>query len=191
MINESIAFLAGVVIGFLTSIFVGPITISIMLRALSNKTAQAVAISIGSGFMDVVYCSAAMLGVASIVESESAQLILQISAIILFFIFGLSAVIFGIPKNKFQDKEDPNDNSPRIKRHFLLGVFLYFSNPGYIPYWLTVASIMQGYHILSRDFSVSISFAFGTGIGTVLWFIILIGLIEKFKMKISEKQFIM
>ena len=186
--SESISFLAGVIIGIISSIPFGPINLAIMIRALSNKTKEAIAIGIGSGFMDVVYCSAAMFGVASIVNSGTVKIILQLTAIIVFFIFGVRSFLFGLPKQELEETDIQIQKGSQVKRSFAIGVVLYLSNPGYIPYWLTIASILQGFHVINSEPSVAFSFAIGTGVGTVSWFLILIELIEKFKMRFSEKN---
>jgi len=56
-----LALLAGFVVGFATSVPIGPINIAVMTKGLSNKTGQGLMIGAGSGFMDAIYCGAACL----------------------------------------------------------------------------------------------------------------------------------
>ena len=59
-----IAFIVGLVVGFFTTLPIGPINIAVMTKGLSGKTGQGLMIGAGSGWMDFVYCAAAMFGIS-------------------------------------------------------------------------------------------------------------------------------
>lgn len=177
-----IAFIVGFIIGFFTSIPVGPINIAVMMKGLSNKTGQGLMIGAGSGWMDFVYCSAAMFGISSLNSNRKVDLVFQIATFSIFLFMGIKTTFFKLPEAKPAKSEE----SPGFKRYFLLGIILYLSNPSFIAYWITVAGIIHGYHILAVSAYNNLFFALGTGFGTTTWFFVLLELVEKQKMKLDK-----
>jgi len=177
-----LALLAGFVVGFATSVPIGPINIAVMTKGLSNKTGQGLMIGAGSGFMDAIYCGAAMFGISTLMESGRLELPFRIATFVVFLIFGFRTLLF-----KIHDPATPlPEKGGGFKRYFLLGVLLYLSNPSFIAYWITVAGVVQGYKILESTIYNNLLFAVGTGIGTTSWFFTLLELVEKQKMKVDR-----
>jgi threonine/homoserine/homoserine lactone efflux protein len=179
-----IAFIIGFVIGFFTSLPIGPINIAVMMKGLSNKTAQGLMIGAGSGWMDFVYCAAAMFGISSLNSNPKVELIFKIASFAVFLIMGIKTTFFKPPEAKPSKSEE----SPGFKRYFLFGIILYLSNPSFIAYWITVAGIIHGYHILGVSASNNLFFALGTGAGTTAWFFTLLELVEKQKMRLDKQK---
>jgi threonine/homoserine/homoserine lactone efflux protein len=132
--------------------------------------------------MDFVYCAAAMFGISVLNSNPKIDLIFQVAAFVIFFAFGIRTTFFKIPEAKLAKSEE----APGFKRYFLLGIVLYLSNPSFIAYWITVAGIIHGYHILAVSAYNNLFFALGTGVGTTGWFIVLLELVEKQKMKLDK-----
>lgn len=179
-----IAFIIGFVIGFFTSVPIGPINIAVMMKGLSNKTGQGLMIGAGSGFMDFIYCAAAMLGISLFNSNPNVDLVFKIASFVIFLFIGVKTTFFKLPEAKPSKSEE----SPGFKRYFLLGIILYLSNPSFIAYWITVAGIIHGYHILAVSAYNNLFFALGTGVGTTAWFFILLELVEKQKMRLDREK---
>ena len=103
---------------------------------------------------------------------------------VFFFFFGIKITFFKIPEAKLKKDED----APGFKRYFILGAALCFSNLALIAYWLTVAGILHGYNIIQQTLYDNLFFSLGTGLGVVIWFFVLLELVEKQKMKLDVKQ---
>ena len=176
-----IAFIVGFVIGFFSSIPIGPINIAVMMKGLSNKTGQGLMIGAGSGWMDFIYCAAAMFGLSTLNSNPKVDLIFQVASFVIFLSYGIRTAFFKVREAKLAKSEE----SPGFKRYFLLGIVLYLSNPSFIAYWITVAGIIHGYHILAVSAYNNLFFALGTGVGTTAWFFVLLELVEKQKMKLD------
>ncbi len=179
-----IAFIIGFVVGYFTSLPIGPINIAVMMKGLSNKTAQGLMIGAGSGWMDFVYCAAAMFGISSLNSNPKIDLIFKIASFAVFLIMGIKTTFFKSPEAKPSKSEE----SPGFKRYFLFGIVLYLSNPSFIAYWITVAGIIHGYHILAVSAYNNLFFAVGTGVGTTAWFFTLLELVEKQKMRLDKQR---
>ena len=176
-----IAFIVGFVIGFFSSIPIGPINIAVMMKGLSNKTGQGLMIGAGSGWMDFVYCAGAMFGLSTLNSNPKVDLVFRIASFVIFFSYGIRTAFFKIREAKLAKSEEASG----FKRYFLLGIILYLSNPSFIAYWITVAGIIHGYHILAVSAYNNLFFALGTGVGTTAWFFVLLELVEKQKMKLD------
>ncbi len=174
-----IAFILGLIIGYLTAIPVGPINLAVIMKGLSNKTGQGVMIGAGSAFMDIIYCSAAMFGISMLVSDSQLQFIFQVATFVIFFFFGIKTTFFKIHEAKLQRNED----APGFKRYFLLGMALYLPNIPIIGYWITVAGIVHSYRLIDPSPLNNLLFSLGTGLGTVMWFFTLVELVERHKMK--------
>jgi threonine/homoserine/homoserine lactone efflux protein len=176
-----LALIVGFVIGFATSVPIGPINIAVMTKGLSNKTGQGLMIGAGSGFMDAIYCGAAMFGISTLIENAGLALTFRIATFVVFLVFGIKTLLFKV----HDPAAPPPEKAGGFKRYFLLGVLLYLSNPSFIAYWITVAGVVQGYKILESSLYNNLLFAVGTGIGTTSWFFTLLELVEKQKMKVD------
>ena len=113
-----IAFIAGFVVGFFTTLPIGPINIAVMTKGLSGKTGQGLMIGAGSGLMDIAYCAAAMFGISSLNSNPKIELIFRIATFGIFFLFGIKTTFFNIQETKVSKSEE----SPGFKRYFLLHV---------------------------------------------------------------------
>ncbi len=177
-----IAFIVGFIVGFFTSMPIGPINIAVMMKGLSNKTGQGFMIGAGSGWMDFVYCAAAMFGISVLNSNPKIDLVFRILAFVIFLAFGIRTTFFKMREAKLAKSEE----APGFKRYFLFGIVLYLSNPSFIAYWITVAGIIHGYHILAISAYNNLFFALGTGFGTTGWFVVLLELVERQKMKLDH-----
>ena len=178
-----IAFILGFATGFATSVPIGPINIAVMMKGLSNKTGQGMMIGSGSGFMDILYCGAAMFGISTLMTNPTLEMVFRIATFAVFFFFGIRTTFFKVHEAKLKQ----TDETPGFKRYFIVGIILYLSNPSFIAYWITVAGIVHGYHILEASSYNNSLFAVGTGIGTTVWFFTLLELVEKQKMKLDKR----
>lgn len=180
-----IAFIVGCIIGYLTTIPVGPINLAVMMKALHNRTGQAMMIGTGSALMDIVYCSAAVFGISSLITNADLELVFRVATFAIFFFFGVRTTFFKIPEPHLQQKDE---DSPGFKRFFLLGMAMYFSNPSFIAYWVTIGGIVHGYRIIEPTLYDNLLFSIGTGVGVTIWFITLVELVERQKVKFDHDR---
>lgn len=180
-----IAFVVGFIIGYVTTIPVGPINLAVMMKALHNRTGQALMIGGGSALMDIVYCSAAVFGISTLLTNAHLELAFRIATFLIFLFFGIRTTFFKIPEPHLQPKEE---DAPGFKRYFLLGMAMYLSNPSFLAYWVTIAGIVHSYRVIDPTFYDNSLFAVGTGAGVSAWFITLIELVERQKMKFDHQR---
>lgn len=175
-----IAFVVGFIIGYLTTIPIGPINLAVVMKALRNHTVQALLIGVGSALMDVLYCGAALFGVGTLVSNPTLDTIFRVSTFAIFFVYGVKTTFGKLPETHFQPTED---DTPGFKRYFLLGMAMYFSNPSFLGYWITIGGIVHGYKVMEATALNNALFALGTGLGVTAWFFTLVELVERQKVK--------
>lgn len=180
-----IALVVGFIIGYLTTIPIGPINLAVMMKALHNRTGQAMMIGAGSALMDFFYCAAAVFGISTLITNVHLELVFRIATFAIFLIYGIKTTFFHIAEPHLQEKEE---DAPGFKRFFLLGMAMYFSNPSFLAYWVTVAGIVHGYDIIEPTMYDNAMFALGTGIGVSVWFVTLVELVERQKMKFDNEK---
>lgn len=177
-----IAFVVGLIIGYLTTIPIGPINLAVMMKALRNHTLQALLIGVGSAVMDVIYCGAAIFGIGTLISNPTVDTVFRVSTFLIFFVYGIKTTFGKLPETHFQ----PNDDDvPGVKRYFILGMAMYFSNPSFLAYWITIGGIVHGYRVIESTVLNNALFALGTGVGVTLWFFTLVELVERQKVKFN------
>ena len=179
-----IALIVGFVIGFFTSVPIGPINLAVMMKGFANKAGQGLMIGAGAGFMDVVYCGAAMFGMSTLISNPKIALVFQIATFAIFLIFAVKTTFFNIPEAKLR----PTEDTPGLKRYLLVGIVLYLSNPSFIAYWITVAGIIHSYRVVQPTVYNDVMFATGTGVGTFGWYFVLLELVKRYKVRFDARQ---
>lgn len=181
-----IALAAGIVIGLLISIPIGPINLTILAKGMRDGFKPAFWTGVGSATMEFFYCLFAMFGMGALVEHSLGNIIVQIFAFLVLFIIGFRN-LFVHPKriyNGENSNENGNGKINFIKKHhihntFLIGALLYALNPTFIIFWVTVAGFIQSTNLIGHPFD-NFFFAFGVGLGVVIWFYLLLRFVRNF-----------
>lgn len=62
----------------------------------------------------------------------------------------------------------------RFHSAFLVGVFMYLSNPTLVAFWITLSGIIQSSSSIVRNVGDGLLFALGVGFGTAMWYYLLL-----------------
>lgn len=166
-----LAALVGFVIGFVTSIPIGPINVAVLTKGVRESFAHGFSLAVGAAAMDFVYASAAMFGFFAIFQGPRVGFLFELLGFILLIYFGIKSL---------RAKPAPVENGVKLplKRElhssFWVGVFLYLSNPTFLGYWITVAGAIQAYKLVISQWIDNLFFAIGVGIGAATWFYVLL-----------------
>jgi L-lysine exporter family protein LysE/ArgO len=171
-----LAALAGFVIGFVTSIPVGPINVAVLTKGVRESFAHGFSLAVGAAVMDFVYASAAMFGFFAIFQGPRVGLAFEVVGFVLLIYFGVKSIL---------SKPVPAENGVRLplKRElhssFWAGVLLYLSNPTFLGYWITVAGAIQAYKLVISEWVDNLFFAVAVGVGAATWFYVLLRFFHK------------
>jgi len=162
-----IAFLIGVITGIIISVPIGPINVAVLSRGFKQGFSNAFAIGLGASAMDFFYCAAAMLGLSAVVHKLEVNIIFQIIGFFLLLYLGLRDVTTKVDSFRYENLVPKNG---RFHSAFLVGVFMYISNPTLVAFWITLSGVIQSSELIIRNAGDGILFALGVGSGTSVWY---------------------
>jgi threonine/homoserine/homoserine lactone efflux protein len=168
--------LAGIVIGFLGAVPVGPLNIAVMTDGLRGKARTAVAMALGGTLGDILYCSIAMLGLSQVFVDTMRSLTLRL-------VFGIGIVLYGVwitLAGKVDVQETPRRaRFAQVHNSFWLGLLLTLLNPSLLLTWALTAGVIHAWGIIGDGVVDNLLFALGAGIGMAAWLNLLLFLLLK------------
>ncbi len=166
-----VALLIGLIIGIAISIPIGPINVNVISRGLKQGFSNAFAVGLGASLMDLVYCGASMLGLSAIVHKIEVNIIFQVIGFLLLIYLGIRDI-----RTKADAFRYENEVQQTSKFHsaFLVGVFMYVSNPALVAFWITLSGVVQSTGTIIEGIADGALFTVGVGFGTALWYYLLL-----------------
>jgi L-lysine exporter family protein LysE/ArgO len=166
--------IAGIVCGFVVSIPVGPVNLTLINQALRKGFLRAFLVGLGAIFAETVYATLLMAGHSSVLDKPHVRDAFRIIAVVVIVGVGLRSLFF--KPEKFQASEavaERMDERWHHPRAFLLGFILTISNLMLVVLWATLAAVLFARdwvqpELLSRATCSVGVFAGGTG-----WFALL------------------
>jgi threonine/homoserine/homoserine lactone efflux protein len=162
-----IAFLVGMITGIVISVPIGPINVAVISKGLKHGFGNAFAVGLGASAMDFSYCAAAMLGLSAVVHKLVVNITFQIIGFILLFYLGIRDINTKTESFRFENVVPKNGGHQAA---FLVGVFMYISNPTLVAFWITLSGVIQASDLIIRNVGDGILFALGVGSGTASWY---------------------
>jgi len=162
-----LAFIIGTITGIVISIPIGPINVTVISKGFKQGFSNAFAVGLGASAMDFFYCTAAMLGLSAFVHRLEVNIIFQIIGFILLLYLGIRDVTTKIETFNYENIVPKNG---KFHSAFLVGVFMYISNPTLVAFWITLSGIVQSSDSIIRNVGEGILFAVGVGTGTAVWY---------------------
>ncbi len=162
-----IAFIIGLVTGVIISIPIGPINVAVISKGFKQGFRNAFAVGLGASAMDFFYCAAAMLGLSAIVHKLAVNIVLQVIGFVLLLYLGLRDVMTKVENYRYENLAPKNG---KLHSAFLVGVFMYISNPTMVAFWITLCGIVQTSESIVKNVGDGILFAIGVGSGTAIWY---------------------
>jgi threonine/homoserine/homoserine lactone efflux protein len=195
------ALLLGIILGFALSIAPGPIAVAFMKKAVEGHFKQAFMIGFGAAVMDIVFNMVAAFASSAIVVSLSALFLENRSLSFAFQILSIGILLLlGIryirqkhvpTNNELLEREAAQEAKATQYSHgspFFLGVLIGVTNlatPTFFPSMVAAVSYLHAEGFLISAFGANILYAVGFGLGTMLWFTILLRLFIKHRTKLS------
>ncbi|MBX7150588.1 LysE family translocator [bacterium] len=178
----TLAFSYGFAIGFVNSIPIGPISVSIIDTSFRKGFWQAFTIGLGALVIDILYCTIGVFGI-TVFQSQIETVFLPLGFPVLTFLGG-RLVYMGIKDQSPQTFHPPTHKD--ITKNFSLGFILYLTNPLAIGFWVFALGVIFSYQLIRQQMHDQISFITGMAIGTTLWFFLLAKIVAWRRKTISE-----
>ncbi len=165
----------GTLAGFLASTPFGPINLLIAHSVLSGKNQGFAPFLTGVILTDVFFAALAFLGWASFFSQKELTSEWEIAGGLLIIALGGYFLKRSLTKEQLKS-EDNAPAAPSIQfkiraiRDFLKGVVLCGVNPGFILFWVFVASQIQKFNISEMSYPDISLLLIGVALGNILWF---------------------
>ncbi len=192
-----IALIIGAITGWLMSMPIGPINAAVISRTIKYSARFGVAVAIGAGLMDVIYCGGAAQINQFLVKSPVINLAFEFTGFAALLTLGIRQLTVKTTAHEHPSEEpipERPDRSERVaaaaihKMHlerksligpFTIGILLYATNVMAVPEWIIVSGLWRSWGLLQSGVDVNASFALGAGAGTIGWYLVLISWISK------------
>jgi L-lysine exporter family protein LysE/ArgO len=192
-----VALIIGAITGWLMSMPIGPLNAAVISRTIKYSARFGVAVAIGAGLMDVIYCGGAAQINQFLVESPVINLLFEFAGFLALLILGIRQLTSKtVPHDPSLDDEssENTDRGGRVaaaamkRMHlkkkgligpFTIGILLYATNVMAVPEWIIVSGLWRSWGVLGSGVDINASFALGAGTGTIGWYLVLIRWISK------------
>ena len=182
-----IALAIGLIVGFLMVIPIGPVNVSVVNTGLNRSYAAALSVGLGGAIMDMLYFFVIMSGLALFTFNDSLVLTAKIIGIIFIIIIGVLSFM-----SRPEDLKKNSDDTKIIRKrgYFLLGVFLYVSNPTIFAGLSALCAAIKSYNLFLDVTSNRVFLALGVGVGSAFWYWLLVFLVKKYREKFTARMLV-
>jgi len=169
------ALLAGVVVGFVVCIPIGPVNLTVIRYALRKGFLPAFLVGLGAASADTIYATALLAGHTTILEMPFWRGVMRVLALMVIVGIGIRSLLFKEETVEARDealaeKVDERWHHPRA---FILGFILTISNLMLIVLWATLATFLFAREWVDPALPSRAMCSAGVLTGCSLWFLLL------------------
>lgn len=176
--HTSTAGITGFIAGFLISIPVGPINLTIINEGARRGFFWALMIGCGSVLMESIYCAIALAGFSAFLGLPMVKSVMELLSF-LFLLF-LSWKYFrakSIPEHTHGADVIEQKLHPRSA--FMIGFVRVLGNPSVLLLWVTLAATFLAHNWVDRTTDDRVACVIGVAGGAGLWFFLLAWVVSK------------
>jgi L-lysine exporter family protein LysE/ArgO len=185
--GKTMAFLIGLVIGFVAAIPIGPVNVFVISQVLKRDFLHGFMAGATAAFLDTIYCLAAVIGMSQISFNLNKynHLLKAAAAAVLLFL----AVRLFFQAKSFKEPQEPKSAKKFSARSMLGVVLLYVTNPSLYVFWGGVAAFVTSHELVSDRGMSPFLFAVACGLGALLWSFTLTRYVAKYHHLFSPRTF--
>ena len=179
-----LAFIVGLLIGFLMCIPIGPLNVWVINTHLRKSAARALSVAAGGSAMDFAYFLVILSGLSLFEFNNSVLFYLKVLGIVLIFLLGVKEVVSKIStEEQLAQAETPQG----MLKAFITGMAIYTSNPTLIITMTALGAFIKSLEFFPFTLPYIISTSFALGIGSFLWFLFLVKVVDRYQETIRKK----
>ena len=181
------AFVAGLVSGFLVSIPVGPINVTIIHEGAERGFKWGALIGAGSVLMEAIYCGIGFAGFSELFTTNIAKAILQLASFALMSFLGFKYLLAKEVKTTSRGAERIED---RFQPHtaFMTGFVRTLGNPGVLLLWVALSATFLSHEWVDPNWTSKSLCIAGVAMGGLVWFVVLSYVVSFGKRHLSDKS---
>ncbi|HVP91617.1 MAG TPA: LysE family transporter [Terriglobales bacterium] len=178
----------GLVVGFVAAIPLGPVNVFVVSQTLKRDRFHGLLAGVTAAVLDMIFCLVALMGVLSLRISTKSPLMSLMKVVAGFIILLVSYRLIHDSKNL--EIPQAGDKIPSAAARPILGVvLLYVTNPSIYVFWLAVAGTMTAHNLVQSRGWTAVAFAVACGLGSFLWYMLLVGFVAERQSKIRPETF--
>jgi len=173
-----IAAFTGFVSGFLVSIPVGPINISIVNEGARRGFGWAFLIGLGATIMEVIYCAIAFAGFTHLFDSRVVKATMELVSFLLMLFLGVKYLIaHSLPATTRSVESFEHRLHPHTA--FWTGFVRCLGNPGVLLFWITISATFTSHDWMDDTWQSKGMCLLGVTLGCFSWFTLLSSLVSR------------
>jgi len=157
--------LAGAVIAISFSAPPGPVTMETIRRGVRGGFRPALRVQLGSIIGDLMWCLAALIGLAPLVQVDVIRLTLGVVGVLLLVYLGAMGIRDALKPTVLTVSEGGETK----QGSFRAGMAISMANPLAVGYWLSVGGALVASGAVGGDPGGTVAFIVGFILGTLLW----------------------
>jgi L-lysine exporter family protein LysE/ArgO len=169
------ALLAGLVCGFVVSVPVGPVNLTVINKALQNGFQRAFLVGLGAALAETIYATVLLAGHTTILDKPVVRDAMRLISVAIIAAVGLRSLLFKEEKFEARDsaKAEKVDERWHHPRALMLGFILTISNLMLVVLWATLAAVLFAREWVLPPLISRSTCAGGVFLGCVSWFLLL------------------
>ncbi|PYL01018.1 MAG: hypothetical protein DME19_03165 [Verrucomicrobia bacterium] len=170
--------LTGFASGFLVSIPVGPINISIVNEGARRGFGWAFLIGLGATIMEVIYCAIAFAGFTSLFDSRWIKATMELVSFLLMLFLGVKYLLaHSLPATTRSIETVEHRLHPHTA--FWTGLVRCLGNPGVLLFWITFSAMFISHEWMDDTWPSKGACVTGVALGCFAWFTLLSFLVSR------------
>ncbi len=173
-----VAVFTGFVSGFLVSIPVGPINISIVNEGARRGFVWAFLIGLGATIMELIYCAIAFAGFTHLFDSRVVKATMELVSFLLMLFLGVKYLIaHSLPATTRSVETIEHRLHPHTA--FWTGLVRCLGNPGVLLFWITISATFISHDWMDDTWQSKGMCLLGVTLGCFSWFTLLSFLVSR------------
>ncbi|MBM3870572.1 MAG: hypothetical protein FJ392_06365 [Verrucomicrobia bacterium] len=179
------AFLTGLITGFLVSIPVGPINVTIIHEGAERGFRWGALIGAGSVLMEAIYCAIGFAGFSELFTTTLAKAVLQLASFALMSYLGFKYLLTKQVNTTTRGAERMEN---RFHPHtaFMTGFVRTLGNPGVLLLWVALSATFLAHEWVEPTWASKSYCIMGVATGGLVWFAILSSVVSFGKRHLSD-----
>jgi threonine/homoserine/homoserine lactone efflux protein len=164
-----LAALTGFICGFILSVPVGPVNLTIVNEGARRGLLWATLIGFGAVVMELIYCALAFTGFASFFDGKMMKAVMELTSFVFFLYLGIrfltvhTILSAGRHEEKLNQKLHPHSA-------FAIGFVRVMGNPGVFLFWIFLAAYFRAHDWVAPTLAGTFWCVAGVAGGTSVWF---------------------
>jgi len=172
LVQLAISIATGAVSGFLGSVPVGPINVTILNEGAKHGFLKGWLIGLGACLMEMIYCGASVAGFGSLFDSRLMRASMELASFLLLAVMGFKYLrVQAIAPASKSERMIEEKLHPHTA--FMVGFVRVLGNPAVLFFWITLTAAFLSNQWVDNNLLSKSAFVGGVGCGTVCWFTLL------------------